>query len=184
MKHITILILFIFVACKSDKNEDSYEVKTVSVAEASIDDALADSLIMAFKKRILLEDMKFLADDTTKFQIYKIDINSDQQEEIFVRFMSPYFCAGIGCDLMIFDAELNLLNRFTATSVPIIATQEFQNGWRVLLTKVSGESKMLINKNDRYPSNPSMAPPSNIEVSEGAIIMFDDTNFPAKTYSF
>lgn len=106
------------------------------------------------------------------------------EEEISIRLMSPYFSAGEGWDLMILDTDLNLLNRFTVTSVPIIATQEFQNGWRVLVTEISSEAKMLINKNDRYPANPAMAPISNIEVSEQAIIMFNDKKFPAKTYSF
>lgn len=93
--------------------------------KSSIDDALADSIIIAFKDRILVEDMKLLLDDTTRFQFYKINIKQDDKQEVFIRFMTPYFCAGSGCNLMILDEELNFFNRFTDTSVPIIASQEY-----------------------------------------------------------
>lgn len=177
-----ILIILLF-SCKQDRASTTDE-RDVQIAPSSIDDVLADSLIVFFKSDYLKDDMQFLSRDTTSFQFYKIDLNGDAINEIFIRFMGPYFCGNDGCSYIILDRDFNLLNKFTSTRAPIMVASIDESKWKVLLTGVEDEVKMLINKNDRYPSNPNMAPTSTIPESDAELRIFDDATNPSKTYSF
>lgn len=183
MKYLLgILLLISFLSCKQESDKSSPRV--IEIAEASIDDELADSLISTLQNTILKDDMKYIGKDSTAFQFFKIDLNNNGSKEIFVRLISPYFCKEADCTFYVLDKSLKVINRFVRAQVPVIATQEFQNDWRILLTSVEGEMKMLINKNNRYPSNPVMALKSDIPISRDDIYMFDDELGKCKTYYF
>ena len=53
----------------------------------------------------LKDDIVAMTDSDRKFQMYKIDLNKDGKQEIFVRFLTPYFCGTGGCNFLLLDHE-------------------------------------------------------------------------------
>ncbi|GLR16426.1 hypothetical protein [Portibacter lacus] len=177
-----IVVLFALFSCK---NESAENIETpVTIAEASVDDILADSLNAFFNTQYFLEDSSYLAGDSIPYQFYKIDLNSDGEDEIFVRLLHSYFCGDQGCTFLILDMNLTVINKFNFMSAPIVVSHQMKNGWNVLLTHSNGELKEIVNKNDRYPSNPAMVPASSIMIHKDDVTIFEDDLNPSKTYFF
>ncbi|AZB28323.1 hypothetical protein [Chryseobacterium balustinum] len=109
-------------------------------------------------------------------------MNNDGKKEVLVNFFTPYFCGSGGCTLALLDSNLKLINRFTVTRTPITIDSKTENGWKVLWLQDRNTWKKLINKNGKYPSNPSVIENTK-EAPETNTIKIFDTN-TSKSYSF
>ena len=121
------------------------------------------------------DELSFLEPKDRKFQFYKIDLNNDGNEEIFVRLMSSYFCGSGGCTFLLLDKYAEVITKFTVTRAPIFVESTKVNGWSVLLVRDAGVLKELTFENGSYPSNPSVLPKAPYDAPSGhAQLMFDD----------
>ncbi|MGY0407332.1 MAG: hypothetical protein ACWIPJ_03110, partial [Polaribacter sp.] len=118
-----------------------------------------------------------------KFQLYKVDLNNDGNKEVFVNFMTSYFCGTGGCTILLLNSNLKKINKFTVIRTLYIE-KTLQNGWRVLMTKSEGNWVKLMYKNGAYPSNPTVLKPTNELPSENAEILFKEDSSKLKTYNF
>ena len=119
------------------------------------------------------------------YQFYKIDLNEDGIDEIFVRFESTFFCGSGGCSYLLMDADFNTITQFTAMNAPIVVESKTENGWKVLLVKSEGEFKELTFEDGSYPTNPSILGKAAYDApSDDAEVLFDDASIKSKTYNF
>jgi len=207
MKHICFaLVLILFYSCKKDvqesnKNIDSSQeevsaIDTVSKTETpvekvvefvpqSTDQQTANNLKNFLSLDYLKDDLSLLQANDRKFQFYKIDLNGDGNEEIFVRLMGPYFCGSGGCTFLLLDKYAEIITKFTVTRAPIFVEKTKVNEWSILLVRDSGELKELTFENGSYPSNPSVLPKAPYDAPSGhAQVMFDDEFYTSKTFEF
>ena len=205
-----IVITFFSVSCKeqSDKNsKKKVEVNTDKIkaeidsesktnseqknlsfefAKQSVNDKLAIEIKNYITTKLLAEeDLKLIPEGQRKFQFYEIDMNNDGEDEVFVNFMTPYFCGSGGCTILLLNNQLKLITKFTVTRTPLFAEQTLKNGWRILLTRSEGELKEMIYNDGTYPSNPSVIEKAPYDAPSGhAEIMFDTNFSKPKTYNF
>ncbi len=202
MKKVTvILVLFIMMAgCKKSDNTNVKSTNNQPVnktdqakpvaehnnfAPQSVDEDLAKSIADFLVLKHLSKDISTMEKSNRKFQFYKIDLNEDGNEEIFVRFFTPYFCGTGGCNFLLLDKHNEIITNFSVTRAPIFVENTKVNGWKILLVKDAGVFKELKFENGSYPSNPSMVEKAPYDAPSGhAEVMFDDHYSKAKTYSF
>ena len=200
------LMFLLFLSCKGDvqqsstNNEKADEVMTASdtitkenipVNKASefmpqsTDEQTANNLKNFLALDYLKDDLPLLEPKDRKFQFYKIDLNNDGNEEIFVRLMSSYFCGSGGCTFLLLDKYAEVITKFTVTRAPIFVESTKVNGWSVLLVRDAGVLKELTFENGSYPSNPSVLPKAPYDAPSGhAQVMFDDDFYKSKTFEF
>ena len=169
-------------------NEKSTPVKegviVADFSEQSVDDALADKIKYYLNTEFLTEgDLRAISDNQRRFQLYKVDLNKDGNDEVFVNFMTPYFCGTGGCTVLLLDNNLELITRFSPMQT-LYVEEQLENGWRVLMTESEGSWRKLTYENGTYPSNPSMVETTNDTAGDQAEIMFDAEYSTAKTYTF
>ena len=152
----------------------------------SVNDPLALKLKKYLAEEYLTEaDNRAIEEKDRIFQLYEIDLNNDGKKEVFVNFVSPYFCGSGGCTLLLLNPDLKLITKLTVTRTPIYAENELANGYKKLLNESGGEWKELIYDGKQYPSNPTLLKKSKIEQpSYEAEIIFDEKYLKAKTYTF
>ena len=187
-----------FSSCKNSNSENnqSTEIKTeleatipvgtkkVEDDKKGVDDELADKIKNYIITEFLTDaDNRAITEDQRKFQLYKVDLNNDGNEEIFVNFMTSYFCGSGGCTVLLLDNNLKLITRFSPTQT-LFVDEKVENDWRILLTNTEGSWRKLIYENGTYPSNPTMVDATNEEPSEKAVKMFDEDHSKQKTYNF
>jgi len=207
---ILILMTLFFISCReqTDKNlKKEVEVKT-EVIQAEIDtesnhsseqqdlnaefvkQSVNDKLAIEIKNYITTkllkgDDLKLITEDQRKFQFYQIDMNNDGENEVFVNFMTSYFCGSGGCTILLLNNQLKPITKFTVTRTPLFVEQTMKNGWRILLTTSEGELKELIYNNGTYPSNPSLIEKAPYDAPSGHAEILFDINFGIpKTYNF
>lgn len=129
-------------------------------------------------------DLRAISEEDRKFQLQEIDLNNDGKKEIFVNFMTPYFCGTGGCSILLLNDKIEPITKFTVTRTPIYVEKVAENEWRVLLTQSEGKWRKLIYKDNSYPTNPSMVETSKDAASEDAEILFGKDDENIKTYSF
>ncbi len=193
--------LILLISCKSDvKKVDEPQfnklIDSVSVNDSgieltspfvpqSLDQQTADNIKNFLVNDYLKEDLSFLQAIDRKFQFYKIDLNSDGNDEIFVRFMSPYFCGSGGCTFLLLDKYGEIITRFSVTRAPIFVEPSKVNEWSILLVKDAGVFKELTFQDGSYPSNPSVLPQAPYDAPSGhAEVMFHDELYISKTFNF
>ena len=138
-----------------------------------------------FLKNYAGDDYEILTDNDKRFQFYKVDLDDDGNEEIFVRFMGPFYCGSGGCTFLLLDKFGEIITRFTVTRAPFFIEPTKVNGWSLLLVKDSGVFKELIFENGSYPGNPSVLPKAPYDAPSGhAAVVFDETFARSKTYTF
>lgn len=181
---------------KSNENVGQKAIDTIVKNEVKTDDSSAfvsqstDQQTVANIKNFLVndylkDDLSFLKDNDRKFQFYKIDLNGDGNDEIFVRFMGPYFCGSGGCTFLLLDSYGEVITRFTVTRAPIFVEPSKVNGWSLLLVKDSGVFKELTFQEGTYPSNPSVLPKAPYDAPSGhAQVMFHDELYVSKTFEY
>ncbi|MGV8962078.1 MAG: hypothetical protein ACOH2V_01705 [Candidatus Saccharimonadaceae bacterium] len=198
----SILITFAIIAglffssCKksSSVNNQKEEKKEIKIkneepivsdyAKQSVDDELADRVKNYITTKFLTEgDLRAISEDQRKFQLYKIDLNNDGKEEIFVNFITSYFCGSGGCTVLLLDNHLELVTRFSPTQT-LYVDKTVENGWKVLLTYTEGKLRKLVYENGTYPSNPTMVEAINERPIEEAIKIFEEDFSKQKTYRF
>lgn len=129
-------------------------------------------------------DLRAIPEEDRKFQLQEIDLNNDGKKEIFVNFMTPYFCGTGGCSILLLNDKIEPITKFTVTRTPIYVEKVAENEWRALLTQSEGKWRKLIYKDNSYPINPSMVETSKDAASEDAEILFEKDDENIKTYSF
>ena len=198
----TIFIGLLFCSCKNDtpKNNQIDSVKTVEgrekvldiiqekippkYAKQSVDDTLATKIKNYITAGFLTKnDLKAIPENQRKFQFYKIDLNNDGKNEVFVNFLTSYFCGSGGCTLLLLDHKLAKINKFTATRT-LFVEQTLQNNWRVILTESEGSWRKLVYINGSYPSNPSMVKTTDEFPGDESEILFQEGSSKLKTYTF
>lgn len=197
----SILICFLIISCKNDvkssqeekisvdKEVPAHEKNVIKTKEEfvvqSTDQQTANNIKNFLSLDYLKDDLPLLSSNDRKFQFYSIDLNADGNMEIFVRFMSPYFCGSGGCTFLLLDAYGEVITKFTVTRAPIFVESSKVNGWSVLLVKDAGVFKELTFENGSYPSNPSVLPKAPYDAPSGhAQVMFDDEFYKSKTFDF
>ena len=151
----------------------------------STDEQTAQNIKNFLTQDYLKDELSFLQPADRKFQFYKIDLNDDGNEEIFVRFSSPYFCGSGGCTFLLLDKYGEIITKFTVTRAPIFVEPSKVNGWSLLLVKDDGVFKELTFNEGSYPSNPSMLPKAPYDAPSGhAQVMFHDDMYLSKTFDF
>ena len=159
--------------------------KTADFVPQSTDQQTANNLKNFLALDYLKDELSFLEPKDRKFQFYKIDLNNDGNEEIFVRLMSSYFCGSGGCTFLLLDKYAEVITKFTVTRAPIFVESTKVNGWSVLLVRDAGVLKELTFENGSYPSNPSVLPKAPYDAPSGhAQLMFDDDFYTSKTFEF
>ncbi|GAA4299318.1 hypothetical protein [Aestuariibaculum suncheonense] len=202
MKKVFLLfaVVSVWCACKEkvqDQNTEPTEQKVEQVkvedntpeeiyAPQSVNDALAEQIKIFITKQYLSEDdLRIIPEEQRKFQLYQIDLNNDGNNEVFVNFMTSYFCGTGGCTILLLNQDLKPITKFTVTQTPLWVEQAMKNGWKVVLTRSQGELKELVFANGTYPSNPSVADRAPYDAASGhAEILFDSNFSSPKTYSF
>ena len=192
-KHTLLLILsfMIILSCKNqttetviedlEKTESTTTEKTSNNDEGSIENKIKSYLTEDYLK----DDIDYLQDNDRKFQYHEVDLNHDGENEIFIRFMSSYFCGSGGCTFLLLDSKLNIITHFTVTEAPIFVETTDMNGWSILLVKDAGIFKELSFENGTYPNNPSLLEKAPYDAPSGhALIMFDENYSDEKTIVF
>ena len=197
--YLIVLLFVLTVSCKNKKSEvkdynkeQKTEVnKKLKLEDAnkyvsqSVDEDLANNLRNFLVNEYLKNDISLLQKSDRKFQFYKVDLNADGNDEIFVRFLTPYFCGTGGCTFLLLDKYGEIITKFTVMRAPIFIESIKENGWSILLVKDSGVFKELKYKNGTYPSNPSMLIKAPYDAPSGhAEVLFDKDFGNAKTYEF
>ena len=139
----------LLISCKNDSKK-SNKLESVKVLDSimiehtgtdsqfvpqSTDRQTAENLKSFLVNVYLKKDLPLLQDSDRKFQFYKIDLNEDGNDEIFVRLMSPYFCGSGGCTFLLLDQYGEIITRFTVTRAPIFVEPSKVNEWSLLLVK-------------------------------------------------
>ncbi|QLE02281.1 hypothetical protein HX109_12195 [Galbibacter sp. BG1] len=196
-----VLFLLLLLSCKNEKKEssnsnteiksDSVSVENTSVnaptdyAPQSVNDSLAEKIAAYLRDDYLKDDIDILDTSERKFQLYEIDLNEDGQKEVFINFMTRYFCGTGGCSMLLLNSELSKITNFSVMNPPLFVEKIKKNGWRILLIKDRGELKELVYKDGSYPSNPSVLPKAPYDAPSGhAEILFDENYSKPKTYNF
>lgn len=191
---ITILTFVILLSCgksteksqtvvKSD-NETTVHKVNENFAVQSVDELMSKNISNFLTQSYLKNDIRFLSENDRKFQMYKIDLNSDGKEEYFVRFISSYFCGSGGCTFLLLDRYSEIITKFTVMRPPIFVSVEKENGWRKLMVESEGKFKELIFNGKSYPSNPSVVTDSKTNPGSDFEILFGEKNLSAKTYTY
>ena len=155
------------------------------VTTPGVNDELADSIRNYLTSEYLTEgDQRAIADDQRKFQLHQIDLNGDGQSEVFINFITSYFCGTGGCTLLLLSHDRELITEFTVTRPPLWAEPTTKNGWRVLLVRSEGALKKLVYQDGTYPSNPSVVEETADEPSAQAEQIFGEEGGDTKTYDF
>ncbi len=195
---MTIIMIFVGLAFSSCKNQDSKknatETDKIESAEAVItpefENEINDAQLVATVKDYITTtylteaDLRAIPEDQRKFQIEQLDLNDDGKKEVFVNFMSPYFCGTGGCSIVLLNKQIEPITKFTVTRTPLYIERSMENGWRPILTQSEGKWRKLIYKDGSYPSNPSVVEVSKNGPSEGSDILFGDDKNELETYNF
>jgi hypothetical protein len=172
--------------------EKAPKVKEVSAnateiyAPQSVNDTLAERIKTYIKDEYLKKnDLELIPVEQRKFQFYQIDLDNDGKPEIFVNFLTSFFCGTGGCNILLLNNNLKKITNFTVMRTPLYVENKSKNGWKIILVRSEGELKELSFNKGTYPSNPSVVEKAPYDAPSGsAVIMFDETYSKAKTYAF
>lgn len=129
-----ILVSLFLTSCKNQKEEQATDKVGTEVkeeqAETNPDTAdfaeqeTTEAWIEKIKQYLATEylspaDLRAIKKDQRKFQVVQIDLNQDGEKEIFINFVSSYFCGSGGCTLLLLNKQLEPITEFTVTQTPI-----------------------------------------------------------------
>jgi hypothetical protein len=123
-------------------------------------------LVKKSVRQVLKQDLASMPASARRFKYEAQDLNGDGKVEHFVLFQNPYFCGSGGCTYFLFSHKGQLLTRFTVADIPIVVLTSKTKGWRDLLLFHRGQSHKLRFEGQRYPGNPSVAPPYALGMQE------------------
>lgn len=192
---ITVLVLFAMGltlnSCKNNNSSDDIEIDKVIRenkddldSEANVDIKFRDSLENFILTDYLDErDLRRISNDQRRFQYQKIDLNNDGKSEIFINFITPYFCDSQGCDMLLLSNDFKLITHFTSISTPIYIEENLQHHWKSLVVKSEGSWRKLFYDQGSYPSNPTLNPISKDSISKSVTVLFEKSD-RIKTFTF
>ena len=199
-KQIFLFICLISIAVGCKKDTEKIEIvapkiqkkeiiinknPSIEYAQGTTDETIASRIKHYLTTDYLKNDLKFMSKGDKKFQFQTVDLNNDGQQELFINFITPYFCGSGGCTLLLLDNDWKTITRFTVTTTPIMIEPNKEQKWAVLMVKDNGIWKDLLYKNGKYPSNPSLLPKSKVDAPSGhAQVIFSEELSPAKTFDF
>lgn len=158
---------------------------SIEYAQGTTDEAIASKIKHYLTTDYLKNDIKFMSKEDRKFQFQTVDLNNDGKQELFINFITSYFCGSGGCTLLLLDNDWKTITRFTVTSTPIMIEPNKEQKWAVLMVKDNGVWKDLLYKNGKYPGNPSLLSKSKVDAPSGhAQVIFSEEFSPAKTFDF
>lgn len=195
---MTLILVFAVLAFHSCKNQDSKnastendkikieeEITTIGFENENDNAELVAKVKDYITTKYLTEsDLRAISDDQRKFQIHQIDLNNDGKKEVFVNFMTSYFCGTGGCSILLLSDQIGPITKFTVTRTPLYVEKSEENGWRTIMTQSEGQWRKLIYKGGSYPSNPSVVEVSSDAPAEDSDVLFGDNNTVLKTYTF
>lgn len=197
LSRITVFLIFagvLFNSCKNQEVKDSStEINNIETGEPvvieseNIDEN--STLINNIENYILTEylterDLRTIPKDQRKFQLALFDLNNDGKDEIFINFITHYFCGTGGCNVLLLNDKMESITEFTVTRTPIYIEKSLENDWRILMLQSEEKWRKLIFKDGSYPSNPSLVEISKSLPTESADILFDNDAKTLKTYNF
>ncbi|WP_053957245.1 hypothetical protein [Inediibacterium massiliense] len=159
------------------KNQDGIDFSSVKYvcSEKEKDIKLEKALVKEFD----LDQCK----DHIRYYYNKVDLNGDENLEVFAYLVGFEVCGTGGCSAAIFkkkNEEYELLSRFSLVNNPVIISNSKTKGYRDIIMNVYGggiESFFALMKYDgtTYPSNPSIQPKVEHGAKvEGIAIIADD----------
>lgn len=170
---------------ETEKIEDEEEIIVSDIENDNENSELVAKVKEYITAQYLTEaDLRAISEDQRKFQIHQIDLNNDGKKEVFVNFMTSYFCGTGGCTLLLLNDQIEPITEFTVTRTPLYVEETMKNDWNTIMTQSEGKWRRLTYKDGSYPSNPSVVVVSNDSPAKGADILFDDNNTSIKTYNF
>jgi len=202
MKKLQGLLLFIIsliliAGCKKsqeDLNKSKTEIETSTTSDSisskenyaaqSVDELMSKNIANFLTQNYVKDDLEFMSENDRKFQMYKMDLNEDGKEEYFVLLAGSYFCGSGGCTILLLDRYSEIITTFTVMQPPLFISSLKTKGWRNLMIESEGKLKELIFNGKSYPSNPSVLPDSALKPDSSFTTIFDDRNFPSKTYTY
>lgn len=120
----TILTGLVFSQCrntnseKKTKNEKTIPVgtKNDNYAKKSVDNKLADKIKDYITSEFVTEaDSKAITEDQRKFNLYKVDLSNDGNDEVFVKFATIYFYGTGSCTILLLDSNMKLITQLSST---------------------------------------------------------------------
>ena len=91
------------------------------------------------------------------------DLNNDGLDDVLVYLQGPQWCGSGGCTLMVFQnlgSSYTFISKSTVTRTPISVAKTTHNGWHDFIVWSRGTGFVLMQYDgDKYPHNPSLAPP-------------------------
>lgn len=197
MTRIALIIIFVALTFSSCKNQNSKEDASSKSTKIEAEEELGTpsfgnektELVAKIKNYIINNylteaDLRAIAEDDRKFQLYQIDLNDDGKKEIFVDFKTSYFCGTGGCSLLLLNNQIEPITKFTVTRTPLYVERNLDNGWKAIWIQSDGKWRKLTFKDGSYPSNPSIVEVSSDSPPKDAEVLFEDNNDELKTYSF
>ena len=167
------------------KEDSSLNIKPENYNPKTTDEKTAQKIKDFLISDFLKDDIANLEKSDRRFQFYSIDLNHDGTSEIFIRFMSSYFCGSGGCTFLLLDSDFKIITKFSVTRAPIFVEKLENTPWSILLVKDQGVFKELKYDGASYPNNPSILPKAPYDAPSGhAEILFDEYFSKAKTYEF
>lgn len=109
------------------------------------------------------------------FQYNRIDLNRDGLREGLVLLKSPYgyWCDLNGCQMLVFKANetnFTFVNAIKPIREPIYIENRESNGWKNIITRVSGRSDKAKNVALKFNGNTYPKDPSNLSHFDAAFI--------------
>lgn len=183
---IILISSFFIVSCQSGENSAPKESKTENLSDQRGDktaivssdtsaerphpedphvtsatvpkDPTRVDIVRARLRELFMEDLQkgFIDSFSRYFAIDTIDLNGDQQEEIFVGLRGSYFCGSGGCTILLLDPAGKLITKFTVSQPPVSVSSTLTKGWRDLLLYSRGSYRLLKFNGKTYPFNPSV----------------------------
>ncbi|MCF8714998.1 hypothetical protein JM658_09200 [Joostella atrarenae] len=201
MKALILFLTFVsFISCKEPNNKNTDTVEKITIeshekeienpvqenyAQQTVNDELAERIKTYLKEVYLKNDIDILEENDRKFQLYEIDLNDDDENEVFINFFTRYFCGTGGCAMLLLDTHLKPITKFSVMNPPLFVEKTKKNKWAIILIKDAGVYKELIYSEGKYPSNPSVLEKAPYDAPSGhAEILFSDDYSKAKTYTY
>ena len=135
-------------------------------------------------RKYLLTEYGEKSDFPRKFIYDKVDLNADGKDELMVGLIGPDFCGTGGCTVLILNADMKQISRFTLVQYPIFVGSDEKadvtRGYKNLYLRTGkvGYVKLVWGGNS-YPSNPSIQPKYSESATKGKVKLLNAEDDPA-----
>lgn len=163
LKFIALIMMIAVIAgCSAKQEEVSVELPPMEEQFNDPGDHILRQAVMEF-----LEQTG--SPVSSRYEFSRLDLDADGRRDGLVLFKNPYgyWCGIHGCTLLVLKANNNnftLVNSIQPIRAPLQVSELRTNGWRNLITRVSGRQEKAKNvalqfNGQDYPQNPAGLPP-------------------------